>query len=104
MQDFQVPLQPPPYSLSMQNNYRKQLKVLSIMQANTGWGSETHNLVLSLATQNQIDIILIQELWIYRDRQYQLIKKYLAYECFSLIDDWDTCPYTFTYIRSKANL
>jgi len=71
----------------MRNNYRRQPKALSIMQANTGRGSEAHDLALSLAFQNRIDIILIQEPWIHRNRQRRLTKKHLAYECFSPIDN-----------------
>ena len=74
------------------------------MQANTGRGSEAHDLALSLAFQNRIDIILIQEPWIHRNRQRRLTKKHLAYEYFSPIDNWETRSRTLTYIRSKANL
>jgi hypothetical protein len=62
---------------------------LSILQINVGRGASAHEITLFQAYSNDIDIILIQEPYIYNNLTYKITKKHPSYECFSPTDSWE---------------
>jgi ribonuclease HI len=89
----------------MRNNTRHKPKdAISIMQANVGKGDDAHDLALNLAHQDYIDIILIQEPWINKDRTRRITKKHPAYQPFAPTHDWSSRPRAITYIRKASHL
>jgi hypothetical protein len=62
-------------------------KPLTIMQANVGKGATPHEIALSLANSSFVDIILIQEPYIFSDRTRKISKAYLMYKSFTPLDD-----------------
>ncbi len=75
------------------------------MQINVGRGAPSHELALTLAFEDQIDIILIQEPYIYRDLTRCITKRHPSYEAFAPIDNWsDARPRVLTYVRKNAGL
>lgn len=71
----------------MPNNYTRLAKPLTILQINVGRGATSHEIALSLANDSLIDIILIQELYIFTDCKRKITKFHLMYESFTLLDD-----------------
>src|SRR5271165_4749140 len=79
-------------------------KPLTILQANVGRGATLHEIVLSLANSSFIDIILIQEPYIFLDRSRKISKAHLMYKSFTPLDDWTTRPRVMSYVRKGAGL
>jgi hypothetical protein len=77
---------------------------LSVLQINTGRGSASHELALTLAYDSLIDIIFIQEPYIFPDRLRRITKRHSAYETFIPQDDWTTRPRAVTYVRKGCGL
>ncbi|KAI0992520.1 hypothetical protein K3495_g15665 [Podosphaera aphanis] len=77
---------------------------LRIMQVNVGRSSSAHDIALSIANENQLDIILIQEPWIFHDLSKQISKAHKAFESFSPLSTWHSRPRAFTYVRKGAKL
>src|SRR5256885_341594 len=88
----------------MRYNYKRHAHNLSIMQANVGRSNVAHDPALNLASQNQINLILIQEPWIHRDRARRNTKRHPLYDCFTPTDNWASRPRTLTYSRKASNL
>jgi hypothetical protein len=58
------------------------------MQVNVNKGSSNHEIALNLAFLNQIDILLIQEPYIFKqDLSRRITKRHPSYEAFSPMDD-----------------
>lgn len=87
-------------------NYRHQRAKppLKLLQINVGRGQFKHELALTTAYEEKIDIILIQEPYIFSDIQRQITKRHPSYECFSPVDDWISRPRVLTYLRKGAGL
>ncbi|KAI1006659.1 hypothetical protein K3495_g1555, partial [Podosphaera aphanis] len=66
---------------------------------NVGKGAVSHDLALAFAKEENFDVILIQEPYIFSDRQRRISKKISAYECFSPTNDWTKRPRVLTYLR-----
>jgi len=79
-------------------------KPLTIMQANVGRGATSHEIALSLANSSFVDIILIQEPYIFSDRTRKISKAHPMYESFTPLDDWTTRPRVMSYVRKGAGL
>jgi ribonuclease HI len=79
-------------------------KPLTILQANVGRGATSHEIALSLAHDSLIDIILIQEPYIFTDRKRRITKSHPVYESFTPLDDWETRPRVISYVRKGAGL
>jgi endonuclease/exonuclease/phosphatase family metal-dependent hydrolase len=79
---------------------------LSILQINVGRGVSAHEIALFQAYSNNIDIILIQEPYIFENLARKITKKHPSYECFSPTDSWVTSgrPRVLTYIRKKKGI
>jgi ribonuclease HI len=82
------------------------METLTILQLNVGRGPAAHEIALSLAYSSDIDIILIQEPYIYTDLSRQITKRHPSYECFSPTDSWVTSgrPRVLTYVRKKRGI
>src|SRR5271165_460571 len=79
-------------------------KPLTILQANVGRGATAHEIALSLANSSFIDIILIQEPYIFSDRSRKISKAHPMYESFTPLDDWTTRPRVMSYVRRGSGL
>ena len=79
-------------------------KPLTLLQINVGRWPTPHEIALSLAFSENIDIILIQEPFISKDLSRRLTKCHPSYECFAPTDDWTANgrPRVLTYIRKGA--
>jgi hypothetical protein len=79
-------------------------KPLTILQANIGRGTISHEIALTLANTSLINIILIQEPYIFTDRSRRITKAHPMYESFTPLDDWTTRPRVMTYVRKGSGL
>ena len=81
-------------------------KPLSLLQVNVGRRPRPHEIALTLAFSDNIDIILIQEPFISDDLSRRLTKRHPSYECFAPTDDWiaNGRPRVLTYIRRGAGI
>ena len=88
----------------MPSPYRRPARPLTILQVNVGRGATPHEIALSLANDSFIDIILIQEPYIFTDRTRRISKSHPAYESFTPLDNWITRPRVISYVRKGAGL
>ena len=78
---------------------------LTILQINVDKGATQHEIALSSAYNEQIDVVLIQEPYISRDLPRRITKRHPSFNCFTPIDDWaDSQPRVLTYVRKGAGL
>jgi hypothetical protein len=78
---------------------------LSILQINVHKGATQHEIALSTAYNEQIDVVLIQEPYISRDLSRRITKRHPSFNCFTPIDDWaNSQPRVLTYVRKGAGL
>lgn len=81
------------------------MKPLMLLQVNVGRGGPSHELALSLSNEEQMDVILIQEPYIFRERERRITKRHPSYEVFTPIDDWTSArPRVLTYVRKGVGL
>ncbi len=71
----------------MSNTYYGIAYTLIVLQINVGRGATLHEIVLLLANDSSIDIILIQEPYVFTDRTRRITKHYPIYETFTLLDN-----------------
>jgi hypothetical protein len=62
-------------------------KPLTIMQANVRKGATLHEIVLLLANSSFVNIILIQEPYIFSDHTRKILKAHFIYKSFTLLDN-----------------
>ena len=67
-------------------------KPLTVLQINVGRGATPHEIALSLGNDSLIDIILIQEPYIFMDCKQKITKFHPMYESFTPLNDWETRP------------
>src|SRR5271165_4063879 len=79
-------------------------KPLTILQANVGRGATSYEIALSLASSSFVDIVLIQELYIFSDCTRKISKAHPMYKSFTPLDDWTTRPRVMSYVRKGAGL
>ena len=84
--------------------FKNSLKSLTILQANVAKGATSHELALSLANDFQIDVILVQEPYIFKEISRRITKCHSAYETFTPLDSWETRPRVVTYTRKGAGI
>ena len=78
---------------------------ISILQINVNKGAIQHEIALSTAYNEQIDVVLIQEPYISRDLPRRITKRHPSFNCFTPIDDWtNSQPRVLIYIRKSAGL
>jgi hypothetical protein len=88
----------------MSRTFYRPAKPLIVLQINVGRGATPHEIALSLANDSLIDIILIQEPYIFTDRKRKITKFHPMYESFTPLDDWETRPRVMSYVRKGAGL
>ena len=89
--------------MSRQHNPGRK-KPLVLLQANVGKGAAAHEIALNTAYDEGIDIVLIQEPYVF-DYNRRISKKHPAFECFSPLDDWSAArPRVLTYMRKGAGI
>ncbi|KIM92476.1 hypothetical protein OIDMADRAFT_139595 [Oidiodendron maius Zn] len=80
-------------------------KPLTLLQINVGKGGLSHEIALSYAFSEKIDLLLVQEPYIYKDLPRRITKRHPSFECFTPIDDWTSRqPRVLTYVRKGAGL
>ena len=89
----------------MSTRRTRATRPLTTFQVNVGRGATAHELALSYAFTEKMDVVLIQEPYLFRDLQRKISKHHPSYECFSPVDNWsDAQPRVLTYIRKGAGL
>jgi Endonuclease-reverse transcriptase len=88
----------------MSRTFYRPAKPLTVLQINVGRGATPHEIALSLANDSLIDIILIQEPYIFTDLKRKITKFHPMYESFTPLDDWETRPRVMSYVRKGAGL
>jgi hypothetical protein len=80
-------------------------KPLTLLQVNVGKNDTSHEIALDHAHTEKVDILLIQEPYIYKELPRRITKWHPSYECFTPTDDWTSGkPRVLTYVRKKAGL
>jgi Reverse transcriptase (RNA-dependent DNA polymerase)/Endonuclease-reverse transcriptase len=81
------------------------VKPLLLLQVNVGKGPEAHEIALTHAFTEGVDVLLVQEPYVYRDLSRRITKRHPIYECFTPTDDWTSGrPRVLTYVRKGAGL
>lgn len=88
----------------MRNRSARATRPLRLLQINVGKGSSNHELALSISYEQKIDIIMIQEPYIYSGTERRITKRHPAYECFTPVDIWSNQPRVLTYVRKGVGL
>lgn len=88
----------------MPRRSQRPAKPLLILQINVGKGATTHEIALARAFESSIDILLIQEPYIYKDLTRKITKTHPMYETFTPLDTWDIRPRVITYARKGAGI
>jgi hypothetical protein len=71
----------------MRKTFHHLVKPLIVLQINVGRGATLHEIALSLANDSLIDIILIQEPYIFTDYKWKITKFHPMYESFTPLND-----------------
>lgn len=82
-------------------NTPETIKILSL---NVGRSSSAQEIALQLSFEKGIDILLVQEPYIYKDLSRKLTRKHQSFECFSPVDDWRVRPRVLSYTRKDNGL
>lgn len=77
---------------------------LRIYQANVGRGGPAHDAALSIAYDNHLDIVAIQEPWIFGDLTARKTKTHPSYQAFSPLSTWTSRPRVLIYIHKGIPL
>lgn len=88
----------------MGNRHRRALKPLRLLQINVGKRDTSHELALATAFEERVDIVLIQEPYIFSELERRITKRHPTFECFTPIDNWSTQPRVLTYLRKGVGL
>ena len=71
----------------MPRHRRSPYGPLTVLQINVGRGATPHELALTLAHDSHIDILFIQEPYVFADRSRRITKRHPAYKAFTPLDD-----------------
>lgn len=74
------------------------------MQINVGSLPIAHNIALRLVNENNFDILLLQEPWIFSNLSAHRFISNQIYESLSPFLKWYTRPWVFTYVRKSASI
>ena len=77
---------------------------LRVMQANVGRGGANHDLALTLAFDDNCDLLLVQEPWIHTNLELRCTKTHRGFETFSPLTTWNSRPRVMTYVRKGRQL
>ena len=75
---------------------------IKIISTNVGRSSAAHEIALELAFKSQIDVLLVQEPYIYRDLARRITRKH-PFDYFTPVDDLTRRPRVLTYTRENSN-
>ena len=92
------------HSFLMSNTHYSTAYTLTVLQINVGRGATPHEIALSLANDSSIDLILIQEPYIFSDCTCRITKHHPMYETFTPSDNWETCPRAMSYVCKGSGL
>ncbi|POS85577.1 hypothetical protein EPUL_003372 [Erysiphe pulchra] len=91
--------------MNSNQNLMKNNSPLTILSLNVGSGANSHGITLNQAHQLALDLILLQEPYIYHDRSRRITKKHPSYESYSPnIDRMTNRPRVITYVRKGLGL
>lgn len=80
-------------------------QTITVLSLNVARGALTHEIVLNEAYENTIDVVLIQEPYIFRDCTRRITKNHPSYDSFSPNDDWESVrPRAISYVRKELSL
>ena len=82
----------------------KTRRALRTMQANVGRGGPNHDLALTLAFDDNCDLLLVQEPWVHTDLENRKTKTHPGFEVFSPLTTWTSRPRVLTYVRKGRGL
>jgi ribonuclease HI/endonuclease/exonuclease/phosphatase (EEP) superfamily protein YafD len=88
----------------MPHIHKRPAKPLTLLQINVGKGATPHEIALSLANDSFVDIILIQEPYIFADRKRKITKAHPLYKVFTPLDNWEERPRVMSYVRKGIGL
>lgn len=77
---------------------------MRLLQINVGRGAQAQELALVSALEEKIDVLLIQEPYIFHDTSRQIPRRHTAYDCYIPTDDWAFKPRVLTFVRKGAGL
>lgn len=80
---------------------KKDIKILSI---NVGRSSSSHEIALQVASNKHVDILLIQEPYIFRDLSRKITRTHPSFDCFAPTDVWSSRPRVLTYSNKNNGL
>jgi hypothetical protein len=86
------------------NHVKKE--TLSILQLNVGRAATSYEIALFQAYSNDIDIILIQEPYIFNNLTRKITKKHPSYECFTPTNSWEISSQSqvLIYVQKKKGI
>lgn len=91
--------------MSNKTKIRNKARSVTILSLNVGRGAQSHEIAVNQAYLSDIDIILIQEPYIFHDRSRRITKHHPGYHSFSPNLDWNSHkPRVITYIRKGLGL
>lgn len=93
-----------PHTIQGKPTAMKPIVKLKMMQVNVGRGGPATEITLTLAFENNIDIVVMQEPWIGADLERKLSKKHNAYQAFAPLEVWNDRPRVLTYVRWNSRL
>ena len=83
---------------------RSTVSSIKILFINVGTCSSAHEIALQLAFKTNMDVLLIQEPYVYKDLTRKISRKHPSFECFTPINDWHTRPRVLTCSRKNTPL
>ncbi|KAI0991562.1 hypothetical protein K3495_g16625, partial [Podosphaera aphanis] len=86
------------------NQRRPTKPPLRILQVNVGRSAQAQELALAAAHEERIDVLLIQEPYIFHDLARQITRRHPGFDCFTPTDDWAYKPRVFTLVRKGIGL
>ena len=86
------------------NQRRPTKPPLRILQVNVGRSAQAQELALAAAHEERIDVLLIQEPYIFHDLPRQITRRHPGFDCFTPTDDWAFKPRVFTFVRKGTGL
>lgn len=86
------------------NHTKKLNRPITILSLDVGRGASAHEIALNQAFQSLVDVILIQEPYIFRDLSRRITKRHRSYETFCPHVDWSTHrPRVVSYVRKELS-
>src|SRR5271165_4607979 len=92
------------YSSLMLRPRNSLVKPLTILQANVGREATLYKIALLLASSSFVDIVLIQELYIFSDCTRKISKAHPMYKSFTPLDNWTTRLRVMSYVCKGTGL